>query len=517
MQMKYLADLILSLILFYLFLMGSKQALRRRRDARTAGLVVALLLVPSIAIIHWYGGWDFSCASPLNDPKRWWNIIVSGKKGEVDKIFNLITTGFLFATFYLSSTICVDSLAFWYNRQRGGHIQALHRGLIIWLVISTGLLLYLKHQGISLTPFLVGMGAASLVMGLALQEPLSNLFAGLSLDMEGAIRVGDWVRVDVDGGTIGKVVDKGWRTTRLLTLDEVIVTLPNRVVGAQKVSNYCQPTLLHAHRLQITASYNDPPIKVKEILRTVLLREPRIANNPPPVVRTVDYQDFAVSYEMRFFLYDFAEHVDVKDEVLTRIWYAFKYNGIEIPFPIRTLHVKEQEQLVSEESERDGQLKDLFEFLQSLPFLQKHLLLQDFDFLARNAFQRYYAPGESVIIKGIMGDALFVVRQGWCEVVLPTGERKQLETGTYFGEIAMLKAGPRNTDVIAGGEGAVVVRLDRECMNKLFGYHPNLRDQFEHIHNIRIQESGFAMAEVEEDESVRETLKRVAKDLFTPW
>lgn len=517
MPLKLLADLALTALLLYLFLAGSKQALRRRRDPRAAGLVVVLLLVPSLAMIHWYGGWDFSAASPLNDPERWWNIVVSNEKGGGGKIFNLVTTGFLFATFYLSGTIIVDGLAFWYNRQHGGHVQALHRGLIIWLAVAAGILLYLKHQGISLTPILFGMGAASLVMGLALQEPLSNLFAGLALDMEGAIRVGDWVRVDVDGGTVGKVVDKGWRTTRLLTLEEDLITLPNRVVGAQKISNYCQPTLLHAHRIFISASYSDPPVKVKEVLRTILLREPRIAKDPPPVVRTVDYQDYAVSYELRFFLYDFAENTIIKDEILTRIWYAFKYNGIEMPFPIRTLHVKEHTQLVSEETERDANLQDLFDFFKSLPFLQTHLLLQDFDFLARNAFQRTYTPGESVIIKGIMGDALFIVRQGWCEILLPTGECKRLEAGTYFGEMALLKAGPRNTGVIAGEQGALVVRVDRECMNKLFGYYPELREQFEHTQHARVLESGFALAEVEQEEAFRDTLKRLLKDLLTPW
>jgi len=515
--MNIVANLTISLLLLYLFLAARKQALLRRRDARAAGLVAAVLLVPTMAIIHWYGGWDFSAASPLNDPSRWWNIVISGGEGKPARIFNLVSTGFLFASIYLLGTILVDGAAFWYNRRHGGHIQALHRGLIIGFMVTVGLLLYLKKQEISLTPLLFGMGAASLVMGLALQEPLSNLFAGLSLDMEGAIRVGDWVRVDVDGGTVGKVVDKGWRTTRLLTLDEELITLPNRVVGAQKVTNYGQPTLRHAHRLVVSASYNDPPIKVKEVLRTILLREPRIANDPPPVVRTVAYQDSAVAYELRFFLYDYAEQLAVKDEVLTRIWYAFKFNEIEIPFPIQTLHVKERPQLDKEENERDWLVKDLHGFLHSLPFLQNHLQLQDFDFLARNVFQRTYAPGESVVIKGVMGDSLFIVRKGWCEVMLPTGERKRLEAGTYFGEMALLKAGPRSTDVNAGEQGAVVVRVDRECMNKLFGYYPEFREQFESTHHARILESGFAVAEAKSEESFRQTIHRVLKDILIPW
>lgn len=98
MTLKLLADFTLALLLLYLFSAGSKQSLRRRNDPRAAGLVVALLLVPSLVMIHWYGGWDFSPASPLNDPDRWRSILVKGEAGGDARIFNLVTTVFLFAT-----------------------------------------------------------------------------------------------------------------------------------------------------------------------------------------------------------------------------------------------------------------------------------------------------------------------------------------------------------------------------------------------------------------------------------
>ena len=81
----------------------------------------------------------------------------------------------------------------------------------------------------------------------------------------------------------------------------------------------------------------------------------------------------------------------------------------------------------------------------------------------------------------------------------------------------LFKAGPRSTDVVAGGEGAVVVRVDRECMNKLFGYYPELREQFESVHHARVLESGFAVAEAQQEESFRETISRVLKDVLIPW
>ncbi|MHB8766957.1 MAG: mechanosensitive ion channel family protein, partial [Deferrisomatales bacterium] len=233
-----IGDLAVALALAYAFTLLLRHGLRGDGEARAASLVAALLLVPAAAVIHWHGGWDVSAASPLNDPARWWVIPVAPAEGQPARVVNLVTAAFLLGLLYVAATAVVAGGAAWYNRRRGGPLQALHRGLVKWLVVVAGLLVYLKTLGIALTPLLFGMGAASIVVGLALQEPLSNLFAGLALDAEGAIRQGDWIRVDVDGGTVGQVIDKGWRTTRLLTLDRELVTLPNRVMGGQKIVNY---------------------------------------------------------------------------------------------------------------------------------------------------------------------------------------------------------------------------------------------------------------------------------------
>jgi small-conductance mechanosensitive channel/CRP-like cAMP-binding protein len=433
-------------------------------------------------------------------------------------LLNLVVAAFIFAILYVAATALVSFLASWHNRARGGQLQALHRGLLKWLLVAAGFLLYLKALGFSLTPLLFGMGAASIVVGLALQEPLSNLFAGLALDMEGAIEQGDWVRVDVDGGTVGKVIDKGWRTTRLLTLEQELITLPNRVMGGQKILNFQRPEPQHAHRLRVGASYEAPPVKVKEVLRTILLREPRILREPPPVVRTMSYGDSSIEYEMRFFLADYGQHGSVKDEILTRVWYAFRYNGIEIPFPIRTVHLKERPQLDEERESDERGAADLAHYLAELPYLAKHLLPQDFDFLGRNGFQRHYAPGEPIVLKGTMGDALFVVRDKWCEVSLPGGGRKRLESGEYFGEMALLQVGPRMANVLAGEEGATVVRLDRESIVRLFRYYPALRQEFEHTKEARHKEAGIGEAEGRREvERLAVRFRRAARNLLVPW
>ncbi|MBE0618180.1 MAG: mechanosensitive ion channel, partial [Proteobacteria bacterium] len=250
MNWRILTDLFAGVVFLYAFTVCVRHVFGGRGATRAIGVVAAVLLVPALAAIHWYARWDLSATSPLNDPSRWWVIRVDGPGGQPAWTLNLVVAAVIFSVLYAGATALVAALASWHNRARGGHIQALHQGLGKWLLVATGLLVYLKAVGFSLTPLLFGMGAASIVVGLALQEPLSNLFAGLALDMEGAIEQGDWVRVDVDGGTVGRVIDKGWRTTRLLTLEQELVTLPNRLVGGQKIVNFQRPEPQHAHTLR---------------------------------------------------------------------------------------------------------------------------------------------------------------------------------------------------------------------------------------------------------------------------
>jgi len=123
-----------------------------------------------------------------------------------------------------------------------------------------------------------------------------------------------------------------------------------------------------------------------------------------------------------------------------------------------------------------------------------------------------------VILKGTMGDALFVVREDWCEVALPRGGTRRMEAGEYFGEMALLRVGPRTADVVAGEAGATVVRLDRESVVRLFQYYPDLRQEFEHTKETRSREAGIAAAEgPRATEPLVARFCRAARKLLIPW
>ena len=513
-------DLLAGALFLYLFFVCLKQAVLRRREARSVFFVIAFLVLPLLAMVHYVAHWDLGEGTSFDDPSHGWVVPLRPVEG-VDGVrsLNLATGLLLLSILYVMTSVALGWISLYLRAKGRAPLLALHKALVKLAVLCTGLVIFLKMHHIDLTPFWVGMGAASVVVGIALRDPLSSLFTGLSLEVEGIFKRGDWVRIGTPGGEIvGKVVEKNWRTTRLVTLDDELVTVPNRALGNEIVVNYHQPTSLHVQRLRVGTSYKDPPIKVKEVLRGILLRDPRVARDPPPMVRCVSYGDFAIEYELRFWIRDYGEQQRIKDSIMTRIWYAFRFYGIEIPFPIRTVHMKEEEQLAREEEEIRRRVKTVRGYLTELPYFSAHLRHKDFDFLAENAFERYYAPGEHVIHKGEMGDALYILREGSVEVILPDGRTRVLEAGAYFGEMGLLSSAPRTADVRAGPEGCRTVRIDRECMRLLFRMYPGLLHEFRTVRKTRIEDTG--VEEKEEPPPPPSWLKRVSRllrELLLPW
>jgi len=507
-------DIIVYLAAVYFFFVFMKQGLKRRFELRAVSLLIACMILPILIVIYYC---EISTKGDINNPAHFWIIPVNVGENE-SRDCNLLTGALILSLVYIGITAVVYIIDFYYYLKQQGHLLSIHKVLIKLSVLLVGVIIYLKSQGIDLTPLWVGMGAASLILGFALQDPLSNLIKGVSLDIEGVIKRGEWIRVGGENGIAGKVVEKNWRTTRIQTIDDVLVTIPNNVMGSETIINYHQPTTSHVQRLYVGTSYNDPPVKVKEILRTILMRNQRVLKNPAPRVKTIKYNDFSIDYELKFWILNYGDHPSINDEVMTQIWYSFKFYGIEIPFPIRTVHMKEQDHLRKESSAIDENVVDINTFLKSLSFFADHLNYKDFNFLSRNSFQKRYSSGEHILYKGMMGDALYIVREGPCVVVLANGEKRSIEAGAYFGEMGLISSKARIADVLAGDQGSVTVRIDRECMNILFRKYSGLRKEFEHVRDVRMEDAGI-ISEVDVKKKAPFMIRFVngVRDFIIPW
>jgi small-conductance mechanosensitive channel len=212
--------------------------------------------------------------------------------------------------------------------------------------LALGGLILLDTFGISITPLLTTLGIGSLAVALALQDTLANFFAGLYLAADRPIRTGDFVRLD--SGDEGFVESVGWRSTRLRTLPNNIVVIPNERVAKSIITNYNFPEPRMSLLLRVSASYDSDSRRVEHILLDVAQAAtrdvPGLLPEPAPFVRFIPgFGDSALEFTLICQIAQFVDQYSVQHELRHRILDRFRREGIEIPFPQRVLTLKGQE------------------------------------------------------------------------------------------------------------------------------------------------------------------------------
>lgn len=245
-----------------------------------------------------------------------------------------IETGFWVALLFAMSGF-VNDIVFGMGRERsiGERVPKLFRDLAQALLVAIGaMVIYSKVWGMEIQGALTALGLGSIVIGLALQEPLGNIVSGLMLLLERPLNVGDWVNVD---GVIGKVREINWRSVHIETPTREVRVVPNVSLYKGAFSNLSRPSPERTEIVEMGFSYDDPPNKVKELLLEVLRSTPGVKSDPEPLVRTVNYADFSIIYRMIFTVETQETLGATRDNVMTRLWYVARREGLTIPFPIQ--------------------------------------------------------------------------------------------------------------------------------------------------------------------------------------
>jgi small-conductance mechanosensitive channel len=135
-----------------------------------------------------------------------------------------------------------------------------------------------------------------------------------------------------------QVIDINWRAVRLLTLEQEMVVIPHKLISGSMIRNFTQPNRIHAERIRIGFSYNISPNLARQVIKSTALETKSILLEPEPEVYTLNYEDSAVSHEVKFFFRDYGDVERIRERFMTRVWYAAKRNNLTIPFPIRTVY-----------------------------------------------------------------------------------------------------------------------------------------------------------------------------------
>src|SRR3990167_4215074 len=218
-------------------------------------------------------------------------------------------------------------------------------GILKGVIFVLGFLITLSVLGISITHFITALGVGGLAVALALQDTLANLFAGIHILIEKTIRVGDFIRLET--GQEGYVEDITWRTTRVKMLPNNIVVIPNSKLAQSIVTNYYLPEKRMSLLIPIGVSYSSDPEEVEKILveeaKKAVGQVPGLLGDPEPFVRFIPgFGESSLDFTLICQVKEFVDQYPVQHELRKRIFKRFKKEGIEIPFPQRTVHLKEE-------------------------------------------------------------------------------------------------------------------------------------------------------------------------------
>ncbi|RKX62343.1 MAG: mechanosensitive ion channel family protein, partial [Thermodesulfobacteriota bacterium] len=216
--------------------------------------------------------------------------------------------------------------------------------IIIKVVIYfIGFILILNTLNINITPFITSLGIAGLAVGLALQDTLSNFFAGLYILISKKIKPGDYI--SLDSGIEGYVEDITWRNTTIRQLPNNIVIVPNSKLASSIVTNYYLPEKELAVLVQVGVSYNSDLEKVEkvtiEVAKEVMKEVPGGVPNFEPFIRYHTFGDFSINFTVILRAQTYVDRYLVTHEFIKRLHKRYKEEGIEIPFPIRTVYLKQ--------------------------------------------------------------------------------------------------------------------------------------------------------------------------------
>jgi small-conductance mechanosensitive channel len=209
-------------------------------------------------------------------------------------------------------------------------------------IVLFGVATYLLIQvwGADVTGWLASAGIVGIALGFAARDTLANLFSGVFIMADAPYKVGDFINLDT--GERGQVTDIGLRSTRLITRDDVEITIPNSVIGNAKIVNESGgPSPNYRLRVKVGVAYGSDIDRVGEVLLAVAADEELVCPEPTPRVRFRSFGDSALEHELLCWV---AEPV-LRGKALHRlngeIYRRFEREGIEIPFPKRDVYVRE--------------------------------------------------------------------------------------------------------------------------------------------------------------------------------
>ena len=388
---------------------------------------------------------------------------------------------------------------------------------IIVAVLSIGALgLLLSRMGINLSSLLATSAVLTAVVGLSLQDTLGNMVAGITLQLDSSLRVGDWIKV---GDVSGKVSEIRWRFTAIETRNWETVIVPNsQLIKGQVIvqgRRTGQPQKLRRW-LYFNVDFRYSPTQVIETVQAALRGEKivNVAETPVPNCLLIDIHESYYRFAVRYWLTDLALDDPTDSVVRTRIVNALKRVNVPLSIPAHALF------LTSDTAERREQkvrqdLARRVEWLHRIELFDS-LSIEEVTKLAQALHAIPFGPGEILTRQGAEAHWLYIIVSGTVSVRVSIEEKErevaQLSEGRFFGEMGLLTGEARTATVVAIDE-VECYRLGKQVFQELVKQRPEIAEEVA-AELARRKTQLVAAREDLDAEAKRESERQTAYDLL---
>ena len=310
------------------------QKVKHEIQQNSRGILGSILKIPLILILIGIGIVIFFDATPAL-PKKW-------MKNAQDASLLIL---FVLAVYLFLDQLMVEVLKR-YSRTTTvisastGVIKILYRVAILGFIF----LIILDQLKITISPLLASLGIMGLVVSLALQDTLANFFAGISLSIDRPVRIGDYIKLDSGEGYVTQI---GWRSTRIRTLSNKNLIVPNSKVTGSAITNFYLPELEWSASVNVVVSYGSDLEKVERITVEVAQETLREVEGGvkefQPSIRYNAFGDSGIKFTVDLRVREYVDQYLIIHEFIKRLYKRYQSEGIEIPFPSRTIYLKDGE------------------------------------------------------------------------------------------------------------------------------------------------------------------------------
>ena len=342
----------------------------------------------------------------------------------------------------------------------------------------------LTRSEVDVTKVFTASVLTTAVIGLALQETLGNVMAGLALQLERDLEIGDWI--SLDDKIAGQIREVRWRATTIVTKNGDLAMIPNTAITRGTIVNYSRPSTAHRQWIHVRVHFRYPPARVREVIVEGVRALPFVRIDPPPDCILHEFKNDACEYSVRYWMDDVRRDDTMDSAVRSAIWYALHRAGMEIPFPSHNVNLTEM-------NEDRARRKDDEEYARRIDVLSqvdvfRALDAERIDRLSRRMKMLIFGPGETILRQGEPGDSLYVVRSGTVAVQIGAGAgKKELATlgpGQFFGEMSLMTGATRTATVVAKSDVDCYV-VDKEAFQEIVQEKPELAGTISEILAVR--------------------------------